>query len=517
VRGAATVTRHVSKRAKAPSSSRWWRRLRRTVQVLALLLFLYLLLGAHEGDTLFLPHDLFFRLDPLAGIAAMLASRRWIAPMALGGVTLLLTLAVGRAWCGWICPLGTLVSWTPARRPRRAGSDLPSYWRWGKYFLLFAVILAAALGSMTVIILDPIALVFQTVGSVVLPGLSSRIAVLEERLYDIGPLQSAVERFDAFIRDSPLAEQSFFLPSLLIALPFVAILALNAIRPRFWCRYLCPLGGLLGLVSNVAQIRHNVDVEKCKPCQLCASGCPTGAIDPGRKFAVTPAECTTCLDCLEICPTGAISFRGQWGLVAQAPQDPSRRRFLVSLGAAAVGAVLLWAFPFANKTRAQLVRPPGANEDDLLSRCIRCGECVNVCPTDALQPSHSPAELESLWTPRLVPRLGYCDYSCNSCGRVCPTGAIPELALDEKRRTQIGIASIDRERCIAWAEQRDCIVCEEMCPVPEKAIRLDEQREEGPHPVLRPVVIEDLCIGCGICEYRCPVDGEAAIRVFPID
>jgi len=60
-----------------------------------------------------------------------------------------------------------------------------------------------------------------------------------------------------------------------------------------------------------------------------------------------------------------------------------------------------------------------------------------------------------------------------------------------------------------------------MCPVPQKAIRVDEQGEEGPDgaatPVLRPVVMEHLCIGCGICEYRCPVDGEAAIRVFPVD
>jgi MauM/NapG family ferredoxin protein len=515
------ATRDRPKRVKALGRSKWWRRLRQAVQVLALLLFLYLLLGAHQRDSLLLPDDLFFRLDPLAGISAMLASRSWMAPMALGGVTLLLTLAVGRAWCGWICPLGTLVDWMPARRLRRNGSDIPSYWRQGKYFLLFVILLAAALGSMTLLVLDPIALVFQTVGSVLLPGLSSRIAALEEWLYDFEALQPTVEWFDGLIQDSALAEQNFFLPSLLIALPFVVILALNAIRPRFWCRYLCPLGGFLGLLANVAQIRHNVDAEKCKPCQLCVSNCPTGAIEPERGFAANAAECTTCLDCVEICPRGAISFRGAWGLVSNTPQDPSRRRFLVSLGAAAVGAALLWVFPFADKTKAQLVRPPGANEEDLLSRCIRCGECVNVCPTDAIQPSHSATELEALWAPRLVPRLGYCDFSCNSCGQVCPTGAIPELALDEKRRTPIGIARIDRERCIPWAEGRDCIVCEEMCPVPEKAIRVDEQGKEEPDGVrpsiLRPVVVERLCIGCGICEYHCPVDDEAAIRVFPLD
>jgi MauM/NapG family ferredoxin protein len=505
---------------EALKRSNGWRRLRQAVQILALLLFLYLLLGTARGGTTFLPHNLFLRLDPLAGISAMLAGRSWIAPMALGGVTLLLTLAVGRAWCGWVCPLGTLVGWMPARRPRRSRSDIASHWRQVKYFLLFTVLLAAALGSLTLLILDPIALVFQTVGSVLLPGLSSRIAALQEWLYDIEALQPTVEWFNTHIQDSPLAEQNFFLPSLLIVLPFVVILALNAIRPRFWCRYLCPLGGLLGLVSKVAQIRYKVDEEKCKPCQLCASTCPTGAIDPERKFAASAAECTTCLDCLEICPKGAISFRGQWGLVAQPPQDPSRRQFLGSLGVAAVGAALLWAFPLLNKREPKLVRPPGASEEDLLSKCTRCGQCVNVCPTDAIQPSYSLAELEGLWTPMLVPRLGYCDYSCKSCGQVCPTGAISKLTLEEKRRTVIGVARIDQERCIPWAEGRNCIICEEMCPVPEKAIRVDEQRVDDGHggttSVLHPTVKEDLCIGCGICEYRCPVDGESAIRVFPV-
>jgi MauM/NapG family ferredoxin protein len=498
-----------------------WRRLRQAAQILALLLFLYLLLGAHEGDTAFIPRDLFFRLDPLAGLSAMLASRRWVASMALGAITLLLALAVGRVWCGWICPLGTLVGWVPGRRPRPNSSDVPSYWRQGKYLLLFTILLAALLGSLTLVILDPITLVFQTTASVVLPGLASKIADLDQSLYDVEPLRPAVERFDAFIQDSPLTEQSFFLPSLLVALPIVVILALNAVRPHFWCRYLCPLGGFLGLVSKVAQIRYQVDEAKCTSCERCAPICPTGAIDPDENFAANVAECITCLDCLDACPEKAIAFRGQWGLVAEAPQDPSRRRFLVSSGAAAVGAALLWAFPFVSKTEAQVVRPPGASEEDLLSACIRCGECVNVCPTDAIQASYSPENAEGLWTPMLALRVGYCDYSCKSCGEVCPTGAIAELTLEEKRGTSIGIARIDQERCIPYAEGLNCIVCEEICPVPKKAIRVDEQEMEDPNGgttfLYLPTVIEDLCIGCGICEYRCPVDGESAIRVFPAD
>jgi formate hydrogenlyase subunit 6/NADH:ubiquinone oxidoreductase subunit I len=123
-----------------------------------------------------------------------------------------------------------------------------------------------------------------------------------------------------------------------------------------------------------------------------------------------------------------------------------------------------------------------------------------------------------VWTPILAPRLGYCDYSCNACGQICPTGAILPLPLAEKRKQVIGIAYIDQNRCIPWASYRTCVVCEEMCPVPEKAIRLEQVDVVAPNGarvrLQRPRVVSDLCIGCGICEYQCPLAGPAAIRVY---
>ena len=115
-----------------------------------------------------------------------------------------------------------------------------------------------------------------------------------------------------------------------------------------------------------------------------------------------------------------------------------------------------------------------------------------------------------------MPRLGHCDYGCNACGQVCPSDAIPPLSLAHKREAVIGVAVIDRNRCLPWADGVPCIVCEEMCPTPEKAIELQSEGGGGGehNGVQKPLVIADRCIGCGICECQCPVEGESAIRIY---
>ena len=166
-----------------------------------------------------------------------------------------------------------------------------------------------------------------------------------------------------------------------------------------------------------------------------------------------------------------------------------------------------------------LLRPPGAqDETDFLKKCVRCGECMKVCLRSALYPLSLQAGLYGLYTPVIVPRLGYCEYNCNLCGQVCPTGAIPQLPIESKRKAVIGRAVIDKNHCLPYAKNMNCMVCEEHCPIPEKAIRFEETEANGPKRkeirLKKPYVVEELCNGCGICEYVCPLEEKAGIEVF---
>lgn len=189
--------------------------------------------------------------------------------------------------------------------------------------------------------------------------------------------------------------------------------------------------------------------------------------------------------------------------------DLSRQQFLLLVAAGATGVMLLRINSRLRAQHAFLLHPPGVTDEaEFLSKCVHCTECLKVRPTTGLQPALNEAGLNGLWTPLLTPRVGYCDYGCNACGRVCPSHAIPEPPLEEKRQQIVGKASVNRGHCLPWASNTSCIVCEEMYPPPEKAIHLEKVKvvnEVGEAIALQqPYVLREVCIGCGICENHCP-------------
>ncbi len=496
------------------------RRVRQIVQIASLAFYLYLLLAALQSRAALPLADLFFRFDPLAALAAMLAARTWIPRFALALIVLGLTWLVGRVWCGWICPLGTLIEWISLRPARRRAVHLSPRWRMIKNVLLLVILAAALFGNLTLLVFDPLALLTHSMATVVLPAFNHVITSAEVVLYPIPFLRPALDGAENLLRGPILPPEQPIYENALIAGLFVGLLALNVFAARFWCRYLCPLGALLGLASKVSILRPVIG-SACSHCARCARACQMDAIDQDQDqdYHIAAADCTVCLDCLATCPKGAVEFRWRWRPAPIHEYDPSRRQILAALAAGAVGVAVLRTGVQAKQHSPLLLRPPGVtSEPDFVSRCVRCSQCIKVCPSTGLQPALLDVGLEGLWTPQLVPRLGYCDYGCNACGQVCPSGAIPLLDLAAKRQAVIGVAVINRNRCLPWAQGVTCIVCEEMCPMPEKAIRLEEATMAGGRgqtvAVQRPYVLPDLCIGCGICEHQCPLEGEAAIRVY---
>jgi polyferredoxin len=507
------------------------RNLRRTSQILFLVFFIVLFIQTeYKGSNeLGLPVKLFLDFDPLVALSSILAAHTVRAVFLLSLVVVLLTIFLGRFFCGWVCPLGTLntaVGWFRMRqaRPIKDEARYPKL-RPIKYYVLVFVLVAALFGWNAAGFLDPISLTIRSLAIGYNPVVNKMVRAFFELNYSLNipfvtPTLDGL--YSAMIGSVLAFEQPVFRQSIFIGLLFSVILGLNLLSPRFWCRYLCPLGGLLGLIgAKQTAARVDVDDGSCISCRKCTVACQ-GDATPFPTGDWAARECLVCFNCREVCPADAVSIHATTKKTGSGDVD-LRRRWLLTSGIGALVAVPAVSVGIQRKRPDPLlIRPPGALEErEFVRRCVKCGECMKVCLTNGLHPTFMEAGLEGMWTPMLVPVLGYCEYNCNLCSQVCPTGAIRKVTVEEKQEIRIGLAMFDTTRCIPYAFGRNCIVCEEHCPIPEKAIRFVEEEaiDAGGNPFVlkKPIVDPELCTGCGICENKCPVVDLPAVRVSSIN
>jgi polyferredoxin len=534
---------------------RW---VRRVSQVGFFALFMYFLFQtgfrgsfaaqADQAVRLPLPVEAFLLADPfVAGMTAL--STHTVYRGLLWSVGLLaLTLVFGRVFCGWICPFGTLhhfFGWilpsTRGRGAHRVEANKTHGYQRAKYYLLYAFLVAALGGSAIGGMFDPICVAVRSIGLGVIPAaqyLTGR-ALAGAQTTSVHAVQGAADQAqDALAKAVWQSHQFYFHQTWAILFLLVAVLFMNRFIPRFWCRVLCPLGAFLGVFSRFALFGMEKDHAKCTDCNLCLVHCQ-GADSPQGGVKWRQDECHMCLNCENACPEDVIKFRFLPNRASAITKPDVQRR--TALAAAGAGALFLPAARVADALdvnyHAKVIRPPGAVEErEFLERCIRCAECMKVCPNNALHPAFFEAGVEGVWTPILIARIGYCEHSCVLCGQVCPTGAIQKITEKEKMGqgvppVKIGTAFYDHGRCLPWAMQTPCIVCEEFCPTSPKAIWVEEVeapvRDQKPGPdgspppmktvkLQRPHVDPALCIGCGACEKVCPVQDQPAVYVTSV-
>lgn len=591
------------------------------------------------------PVNWLLEINPLTGLGVLLATRTVYAGLLWGVVTIVLTLVLGRFFCGWVCPFGALQQFMGylgkrgLNRARKIARNRPHPAQRIKYWLLLFMLAAAAAGmlqwvlqtarsgggwfwSLLALSLAMLAVMaafklirirrdaaWVAAGALSLgllleflfPRAGWLVASLQTGLLDpIALMHRSVNIVLLPLLDAPLkvtaALPRAYPGAALIGVLFLLFVLLSVRVPRFYCRFICPLGALFGLLSRWSLWRIGKQQVPCADCRRCEADCE-GACTPTETFRTS--ECVLCLNCLDGCRHGVMGYRITPSAAGEQLLPDLQRRHVVTsiaVGLVAVPMVRMDGMADANWNPA-VIRPPGAlDEAAFLARCIKCGQCMRICPTNVVHPATLQSGLEGLWTPMLNFRTGTsgCQFNCVACSRVCPTAALRPLTVAERMGTgefsasgplRIGMAFVDHGRCLPWAMDTPCIVCQENCPVSPKAIFTRDimqpvrdgdyeiQAVQGdtltlagadwepgqygtgdyfcsvnqmaPRPIAtntgqaltlgpgdpwpqrpvagltarimlhlqQPFVDPNRCIGCGVCEHECPVQGRRAIRV----
>jgi ferredoxin len=436
----------------------------------------------------------------------------WTAAGAIA--VILLTLLFGRVYCAMLCPLGVMMDLS-AWLARRTGKKRRLPYRSGRIWLRAASVAVCAAGLMAgsavpLGLLDP----FSIFGKI-------SAATLRPALGWSNHLISTTGVFKP-VDVSPVAWGTFGVAAGLLAL----VVTSAVMRGRLWCNSVCPVGAVLGFISKHARCRLQIAGANCVGCSMCERVCPAECID-FRTHRIDHSRCVMCLNCVTSCKRGGISLISG----KHPPQTPvteipmrskqahgeempvsgetplpklSRRRFLASA----------LALPSSGQADALTQRnkhpvlPPGAKSlARFQSRCTACHLCVANCPDQVLRPAITEHGLAGFMQPYQDFTVAFCSYNCSNCSQICPTGAIQPLTIEERRAVRTGKARFFEDRCVVKTKGTSCGACNEHCPT--QAVRMTPWKNNLTIPAIDP----DLCVGCGGCEFICPVRPDKAIIV----
>ena len=427
---------------------------------------------------------------------------------------LVLTLLFGRVYCSFLCPLGILqdiAGFIKRKFRKKHYYRFTKPFNWLRYIILGATTIVLVSGSMLMVnLLDPYSNFGRISVQLFRPayiGLNNAGVKLLGYMDNYSLYHVDIKSFDIF---------TFVFSSVLL----LTIIILVIKHGRLYCNTVCPVGTLLGLCSKGALFKLKIEEPECTGCGLCERVCKAECIDIENK-KIDESRCIDCYNCIKACPSNTITYRFAYRKnkpLPEMPADKNRRKllagtfmyFLTVSGLAAFGQKIISPQKKSKipENKQNPVVPPGAlSIEHFNNTCTACHLCVSACPTKVLQPSLFEYGISGIMQPMMDYHTSFCNFECNQCTKVCPSGAILKISKAEKITLQIGIAKFIKKNCIVFTENTDCGACAEHCPT--KAVHMVTYKNGLKIPEVTP----DICVGCGACEYACPTLPYKAIYV----
>lgn len=437
---------------------------------------------------------------------------------------IIVTLLFGRVYCSVVCPLGVMQDGFNfvARKVKKQRFSFVKENKWVRYplFVLFVVFMLVGLNTLAILIAP-----YSAYGRIA-TNLLQPVYILINNI-----LAGIAERADSYSFYSVDVWMKSTL-SLVIAIATLVVVAFLALRRgRTWCNTVCPVGTLLGLVSRFALLRPVIDAYKCKNCRKCERNCKASCIDIDNH-RIDASRCVACMDCLSECQFDALQIRNThfrinpsvMAVADEKPVDTSLRSFLATSAMVGVAAAVHAQEKKVDGGLAVVedkqiphrdipLKPAGSvSIDNFSKRCTGCQLCVSECPNHVLRPSD---DLGTLMQPEMSFERGFCRPECTRCSEVCPAGAIRPITREEKTDIHIGIAVVVPDNCLPYSEGVACGNCARHCPA-DAILMVPKDKDanpDDPAAVMIPAVDTEKCLGCGACEYLCPVRPFSAIYV----